>query len=51
LTNRAYISISGPGFGWKWITPDGERPINPGAHFATMRQIAFEIEKSLAILP
>jgi hypothetical protein len=47
LRNPAYIAISTPDFGWKWITPDGEKPINPGAHLATMRQIAWEAEKSI----
>jgi hypothetical protein len=37
LRHPAYIAISGLDFGWKWITPDGQRPIDPGAHLATMR--------------
>jgi hypothetical protein len=47
LRNPAYIKISSQDFGWKWVTPSGERQINPAAHFATMRQIAWEIEKSI----
>jgi hypothetical protein len=47
LRDPAYIAISSKDFGWKLVTPEGDKPIDPSAHLATMRQIAFEVEKSL----
>jgi hypothetical protein len=41
------MKISGPDFGWKWVSPEGEKPIESSAHLATMRQIAFELEQSI----
>jgi hypothetical protein len=47
LADQAYITISDKDFGWKFVTPEGEKTIDPGAHLATMRQIAWEVERSI----
>jgi hypothetical protein len=52
LTDEAYISISRQnGAGWEFVAPGREpQPVAPGPHLATMRQIAWELEESLATL-
>ena len=49
LTNGAYVSIArSNGTGWTFMDAIGERPVEPGPQFATMRQIGWEVEHSLS---
>jgi len=47
LTNPAYISAKDGNMGWTLVTPKGDQSIDPGPQFATMRQIAWELEQSI----
>jgi len=47
LTNPAYISAKEGNMGWVLVTPEGSQSIDPGPQFATMRQIAWELEQSI----
>lgn len=47
LKNPAYISVKEGNLGWVLVTPRGSESIDPGPQFASMRQIAWELEQSL----
>jgi hypothetical protein len=52
LSDPVYIGVAKENsMGWVITTAEGTRPLDPGPHLASMRQISWELEQSLQDLP